>query len=126
MMNEARQITAENIAEVAEWCGRTVGIVDTPHDFSQHVVIRMNLDDIAVVGDWIVKTDNGKFKAVTDEEYLAIQLSEEADASRFAKVLAIVKEAMLKQDAATYHGEGASTGTDRVAEEATQKILEIM
>jgi hypothetical protein len=126
MMNMARQITAENIEEIAEWCGRETGTFDDEREFVHHTYIKVNADDIAVVGDWIVMSDDKKVKAITDEEYLSILASEEKDAERYAQVLAIVKEAMLKQDAATYHGNGASTGTDRVAEEATQKILEII
>lgn len=125
--SRAKQITAENIEELAQWCGKKTYTFaeEKRKGLAHHVVIEINETDIATVTDWVVKTGD-TFKFITDEEYMAILASEEKDAQRYAAVVEIIKKAMLKQDAATYHGEGASTGTDRVAEQAAQEILEII
>lgn len=124
-MNEARQITEENIGEIATWCGRPIGVFDDGREFTHHEYIRMNPDDIAVVGDWIVASDDKKFKAITDEEYLAILASEEKDTQRLQQVIVYVKYAML-QMAADGKRKIEDDDIDRVAEETAQKILEII
>lgn len=121
----ARQITSENYREIAEWCGRIPGVLaDTHHDGPREYILLGN-DRMAVVTDWVVKTGDN-FNFITDEEYLAILVSEEKDAERFQKVFDLVKQAMVLQDADTYNGHESSTQTDGVAFGITQKILEIM
>jgi thiamine kinase-like enzyme len=97
MSYEARQITAENIAKVAEWCGRTVGIVDSAHDFSQHAFIHMNPYDIAVVGDWIVRVDE-VFKAFTDEEYEEFVKSQFAKFEKQEKIRMVLEHGLLEHE----------------------------
>lgn len=126
-MFEAMQITKENVHDVAVWCGKKIGSVQTSLGYGRYAketFITWDSESIAVVSDWVIKTDDGKFKVVTDEEYLAILSSEEKDKERYERVLAIVKRALIDQDAATYHGN--STGVVQRAENATQQILEII
>lgn len=112
-----RRVNPENLDEMATWCG---GVVRPTTEEPQRLYVQVNELDIAFPGDWIINTKDG-FKSMSDEELKDL----EKDKSRYTEVLAIVKQAMLAQDVATYGGDSTS-GMDTVAQTATQKILEIM
>lgn len=66
MGSEARQVSENNIAEVAEWSG---GVVVTEHDSLDHSITNsaLNLPTIkgierAHIGDTIIKNHNGTFQ----------------------------------------------------------------
>ena len=113
-----RRVNVGNMDEMADWCGGSVK--RTVNEHPPRLYVAVNELDIAFPGDWVINTKDG-FKSLSDEELHEL----EADKSRYEQVLNLVKAAMLKQDTATYHGDG-NTGMDVVAKDTTQKILEII
>jgi hypothetical protein len=131
---EAIQVTAENMAEVAEWCGGTkkdardlprYNASDTPVWYIQVPVVLSKAKtfrpDQAFVNSWVVKTGQGF--AVYTKKGFGISF-EPTDENKFEAVLKLVKDAMSRQDVATYHGE--SRIMDGVDEEITHQIFEIL
>lgn len=111
---EAVRITEGNIKEIAEKVGAEYW------EFPKHIVKDRRR---AFVGDWYVYVtgihqffshDNFTRKFQTHEEILS---SDE----KYAKVYQLVKSAMSKQDAATYHGDTAAMDLEAI--ETTRKIL---
>jgi len=131
---EAIQVTAENMQEVAEWCGGTlkdardlpryntsttaVWYIRVPVVLSKAKTYRPNQ---AFISSWVVKTGQG-FSVYTKKGFgVSFQPTDE---NKFAAVLKLVKDAMSRQDVATYHGE--SRTMEGVDEEITHQIFEIL
>lgn len=71
---EVTQVTAGNIADVAEWCGGQVISTGTGYAEAGGVFIKVPVKqklakDTAYVGDWIVRSGNS-FRAYTHELFL--------------------------------------------------------
>jgi len=124
---EAIQVTVENMQEVAEWCGGSVKGYDSVHD-SPHVYIQVPVmpsktktyrPNQAFVKSWVVKTNQGW--TVYTKKGFGVSF-EPMDENKFEAVLKLVKDAMSRQDVATYHGE--SRTMDGVDEEITHQIFE--
>lgn len=125
---EAIQVTAENTFEIAEWCKGFVkrsdfdGVLKTyiqvPVILSKAKTYRPNQ---AFVGSWVVKTSQGF--AVYTKKGFGVSF-EPMDENKFEAVLKLVKDAMSRQDVATYHGE--SLTMDGVDEEITHQIFEVL
>ena len=60
---EAVQVTRDNMAEVAEWCGGTLQVTEEekPRKYILVATIRPNHErqTWAFMGDWVLKTDQG-------------------------------------------------------------------
>jgi len=67
---EAVQVTAENMAEVAEWCDSTLAVDDKKKQYIKIGTIRPQHErqTMAYVGDWVMKTDVG-LKTYTNKAF---------------------------------------------------------
>jgi len=137
---KAVQVTEENMSVVAEWCGGTVRYpsnsdgkvrrIDLPAPGAPSTAKR------AYVGYWIVfSSDKMDFRSYHDSTYRAIfetreqkahreNLTEPEIHARNEKLLQIISEVMVKQDTATYHGDG-TTGMSDVAAKAVYEISKL-
>jgi hypothetical protein len=73
-------------------------------------------------GDWIMWAGKG-FKLYRDKQFREAFKPQKNNSMKFEEILNVVKEAMRKQDAATYLGNSGDTGN--VAQEASLRILKI-
>lgn len=124
---EAVKVSFERLQDIAMWCGGTIKVKADDGTGSLYIRVRVaRTTDGSIarahVGDWIVKVD-GKFKVLSDEEFVASYKPVVPDPEKYKAVLRLVKFAMLEQDSATYHGKSADMGA--IAEQITRKILEI-
>jgi len=130
---EAIQVTAENMAEVAEWCGGSVKDArdlprwsgNTPAWYIQVPVMPSKAKTFkpnqAFVGCWVVHTNQGW--TVYTRKGFGVSF-EPVDENKFTAVLKLVREAMSKQDVATYHG--VSSEVSGLDEETTHQIFEVL
>ena len=128
---QAIRVTAENIRELAEWCGGV--LIDGHLPATNAAYIRVPVSNItgreqtvqAHAGDWITRlTDANNFRVYKNRSFLQAFREIADEAQRYAEVHAVIVSAMHKQDAATYHAE-SSKGMDLVADKATRDILEL-
>ena len=126
---DAVQITEENFEDATVWCGGSIHQIDRVKGKDATRYIRVNVErpqyhqvTRAYVGDWIVRGSTTSFKVYRDPAFKHTFKKIEVDLH--AKVLEIVYQAMVKQDAATYHGD--SSGMVLVAEETVAEILALV
>lgn len=130
---DAIQVTAENMLAVSEWCGGTVRdsrdiagwngtvpswYIQVPVAVSKAKTYKPNQ---AFVNSWVVKTSQGF--AVYTKKGFGISF-EPVDENKFEAVRKLVKDALLKQDAATYCED--TREMDGVDEEVTHQIFELL
>lgn len=123
---EAVRVLPEIIAEIAEWCGGEV----TNAEHVKNVYIKVPVpgaancrQTIACTGDWVVKSAKG-FRVLCDKSFRTMYGPIQTDEEKLTQVLLLVKEAMSKQDIATYHGQ-ESAGMDLVSHAISNKILKL-
>lgn len=126
---KAIRITAENIREVAEWSHAKVmhsSEIDWWDRRKEGFFLRLpgskDLKSFGVVGDWVLRMGYNSYRVYSDQSFRG-SFNEAKPVSR-AEVLELVKQAMLKQDTATYHGESSSTGD--VANETANAIMKLI
>jgi len=123
---DAMQVTAENIFEIAEWCGGTVkgydSVFDSPHVYVEVPVAMKNSfkRDKAFVGDWVTRTERS-FKAYRNEAFkIAFEQNTPTDPEiRHEEVYKIIRHALLDLVDDGLHE------THRRAVKAANKIVEI-
>jgi hypothetical protein len=123
----AVKITAENFEEVAEWCGSTINTIDRVKGKPDTRYIKVEVERPqykqnvrAYNGDWIVRGSATSFKVYRDQQFRSTFRLTGVD--NHSAVFEIIREAMSKQDAATYHGEIFQS---EACEEATDAILKV-
>jgi len=124
---QAIRVTAENIQEVAEWCDGTIKDADLPATNAAYIrVPAYNRNPTrARIGDWITRLgDSTNFRVYQNKTFLQAFREIFDEQKRYAEVHAILWNAMLKQDVATYNGE-SSKGMDIVADKAVRNIIEL-
>lgn len=126
----AERATEENMLELALWCGGIIAVNDGAFpDRSEHYIqvpvrrARNFMQTMAFAGDWIVRFGNS-FKVYTDEAFKRdFHGSAKTPEERRSAIYDLVRSAMAKQDAETYHGNSARALP--YADEITNKILEL-
>lgn len=113
---ESKQVTAADMAIIAFWCGGAVIEID------HNLCIKVTKYDIALDGDWIVKTSDG-YEVMRDDEYQTFLASWGRDTDKFKKVLKLVTLAMLEQVAASTNR--SDKDMRLVAEETARKIIDL-
>jgi len=132
---EAIQVTEENMADVAEWCGGKVltashqpdnGVSSRPRMFIKvHVPnARSPRQTTAFVSDWILKSGQS-FKIYTEKAFRSTFQDPYTDQDLVCLVEQKVRSAMAAQDVATYYSEG-SDGTSVVASQTAKDIVKLL
>lgn len=121
----AVRVTAENIAELAEWCGGEIKDAGLPATNAAYIKVptRGSAASRAHIGDWITKlgyTDN--YRVYQNKSFLQAFREIFNEEQKYAEIHQVIVNAMRKQDVATYNGE-SSKGMDLVADKATRDIL---
>jgi len=120
---EAIRVTPNNMRAVAEWCNGRVVEDENPHiEFKPAMPNYGGRLARAHQGDWIMRASKG-FKLYRDKQFREAFEPKRNNSMKFDEILSVVKEAMRKQDAATYLG--VSGDTKDVAQKATLRILKI-
>lgn len=120
---EAFQLTAKNIQGVSEQIGGSTFI-----DLGSSSSFVYQSDEVHI-GDWIVKYPDGRYSIFSNDEFKQFFHSHDSmmnSNEKYAAVYLRVKEAMVKQDTATYHGDGMSDEMDLVAIQTTKALLELI
>lgn len=127
---EAVHVTRENLAEVAKWCEGEVKEGNRhPDDIEKYVDVVVNRigrirTEHAYPGSWISRLWEGScFKIYSNKAFTEAFARVDTHQSRYDEILQMVLDAMLKQDAATYHGDGSGMGA--VAKKTTEEILRL-
>ena len=150
---DAVQVTAENIDAVAVWCnGDIVEVSKTNKHIRVRVLRALNERQTkAYIGDWILYAGTGykvytpaafaksfdmfpiKSEEETERDLDAIfgpervkffsKVTPKDNDSSYSRVFALVREAMLNQDAATYHG---NTSDGPNLEDLTRDIINVV
>lgn len=122
---EAIQVTDENMAEVADWCGGEVTSLNGEGMRFYIVVPTLKAKtfrpNMAFAGGWVLKTGLG-FTVYTRKGFTTS--FEPRDENKFEAVRKLVKEAMSRQDEATYHD--VSSKVDGLDEEIAHQIFELI
>ena len=129
---QAIQVTKENLADIAEWCGGKVSIETSgPGGGLGEAYIMVEIGQVngrvqvgfAHAGDWVTRLNVSDNYRVYKDKSFKEAFEEIADEmKKYAEIHQVIVNAMRKQDAATYSGE-SSKGMDQVADKATQAIL---
>jgi hypothetical protein len=119
---EAIRLTNDNYQQVTDAIGGTVGETEDGHPvvFFDSVVGKVE----SSIGDWIIQISENRYYRMDPETFARkynTHSERMAEDEKYAKVHNLVLQAMLKQDSATYHGDG--NGMDLVAVEITKQIL---
>lgn len=100
----AEQVSASNMATLAEWCGGTIQSDAKAKAFIKVNVLRPTQvrQGQAYVGDWILKTESG-YKVYGDKAFQKdfVEAPEESDPKALALLESIFSE---KPDPDVYHG----------------------
>lgn len=134
---QAVQITKENILEIARMARgeyrTTVEIKGWNRNKPQdHIFLPRNVrtsgnQAMAFVGDWFLMV-GASYRFYSEKAFKGIfQPKPETmkESERSAAVNALVRRAMLKQDAATYHGNSSSDELDIVVKETVEAITKL-
>lgn len=131
---QAIQVTSKNIRELAAYCESSVQQKRVGDILVEFFTISVRSPDRPTqkidtyVGNWLTITPEAVCR-YTDKKFQAIftkrpGTDREETQKRNALVLNLVKEVMLKQDSATYHGL-SHDGMDKVSREYAQKIIDL-
>lgn len=120
---EAVRLTLDNYRQVADFLGGNYY-----EDTKKGPYIRFggNGAPETFIGEWVVRITDDFYTSFSHEDFMGkFQTHSEhmAEDEKYAKVFQLVQKAMLAQDSATYHGDGAG-GMDLVTIETTKKILD--
>lgn len=118
---EATRVSKGNMADVAKWCD---GRVSLDQESIELKVVKPNYGGFgrAHVGEWILRVHNG-FKIYRDKQFREAFKPVRTGAMNFEEVHQILRDAMNKQDTATYFGN--PRGVEGVANDATLRILRL-
>lgn len=120
---EAIRVTPENLKELADLLN--ADSIETGPNQSKCI----NLGGMPVViGDWVVHVTENFFSVFSHEDFVNkfwTHSEREAggESDKYARIFALVRNAMVQQDAITYHGDGSNAEMDRIAVETVQKIM---
>lgn len=116
----AVQVTSENATLVAAWCGGVVR--PSTHGlsvYSGELSAKKERRAVAFIGDWVVR-EGQSFKIYPKADFEA-WFQPETKPDNYEPVLELVKDAMLKQDLATYSGHASHA--DIYADETARRIV---
>lgn len=119
---EAVRLTLENYKLIADFLGGEY-FENSAH---QGPYIQFNREE-AVLGDWVVRITETMYLTFSHEDFVKkfqTHAERQNNDEKYAKIYALVKGAMIKQDTATYHGESCSAEMDLVAIETVRKLME--
>lgn len=127
---EVECVTLDEIERLAEWCHGEIGTQVETLSGEERIYIQVDLGNLLPTyanrvfeGDWIVKDEHCKFKALSDAEYKATFMEAHRHNEKFQKILGIVQKAMMEQDQASRCG--ARIDTALVAEMASFEIMDL-
>lgn len=108
---KAIRVTAENAAELAEWCGGELHDADLPTTNAisisvptGHVAGRTRKTR-ARIGDWITRLSEGNnFRVYPNRSFLLAFQEIISETERYNKIHGLLTKIRYAQDAATYHG----------------------
>lgn len=119
---QAVRLTEENLPEIAKFFG-----VEIDEDIEGNRYIQYG-NCGGYPGEWLVREENERYFFMLDNEFLkryhthSERMSED---EKYACVFALVQQAMLKQDSATYHQDGQGE-MEVVAINTVNEILKLV
>lgn len=123
---QAIRVTAENIHELAGWCGGEVKNALTENSAYIIVPARARSTSRARIGDWITRlTDSNNFRVYQAKSFLEAFREIADEARRREEIHEIVMNALRMQDKATWDGVG-SQGMEVSADKVTRNILALL
>jgi hypothetical protein len=129
---KAIRITAENMAELAEWCGGEIRDSDLPATNAASIGVPTGhvggrtQRTWAYVGDWITRlSDANNFRVYKNRSFLLAFQEIMSESEKYAKIHEMLMQIRNAQDSATYW-EQSSEGVLLLVDQTAQKICEMM